>query len=113
MKAEHYPTLGKCMELMREGMRIMIASENRATGVRSTVLLSYEVEGSPKCPASPEFDALRDLRACRLFEADLKRLQCHNTTPSFFNTFTFTNTHTITHPRTQDGPTVAARSSGS
>ena len=27
----------------------------------------------PKCPASPEFDALHDLRSCRLFEADLKR----------------------------------------
>ena len=61
MKAEHYPTLGKCMELLREGLRIMIASENRATGVRSTVLPAYEVESSPKCPASPEFDALRDL----------------------------------------------------
>ena len=24
MKAEHYPTLGKCMELLREGLRIMI-----------------------------------------------------------------------------------------
>ena len=75
MKAEHYPTLGKCMEVLREGMRIMISSENRATGVRSAVLPSYEVEGSQKCPSSPEFDALRDLRACRLFEADLKRPQ--------------------------------------
>ena len=73
MKAEHYPTLGKCMEIMREGLRIMISSENRASGVRSTVLPSYEVESSPKCPASPEFDTLRDLRNCRLFEADLKR----------------------------------------
>ena len=73
MKAEHYPTMGKVMELMCEGLRICIANENRASGVRSTVLPSYEVEISPKCPASPEFDALRDLRSCRLFEADLKR----------------------------------------
>ena len=75
VKAEHYPTLGKCMEILREGMRIMVAAENRATGVRSAVLPSYEVEGSQKCPSSPEFDEVRNLRACRLFEADLKRPQ--------------------------------------
>ena len=73
MKPEHYPPMGKVMELMREGLQISIANENRASGVRSTVLPSHEVEISPKCPASPEFDALHDLRSCRLFEADLKR----------------------------------------
>ena len=66
MKAEHYPTMGKVMELMREALRITIGNENRASGVRSTLLPSYEVEISPKCLASPEFDALRDLRSCRL-----------------------------------------------
>ena len=69
MKAEHYPT----MEIMREALRINITNENRASGIRSTLLPAHEVEISPKCPASPEFDALRDLRSCRLFEADLKR----------------------------------------
>ena len=73
MKAEHYPTMGRVMEIMREGLRINIANENRASGIRSTLLPAHEVEISPKCPASPEFDALRDLRSCRLFEADLKR----------------------------------------
>ena len=72
MKAEHYPTMGRVMEIMREGLRISIANENRASGIRSTLLPAHEVEISPKCPASPEFDALRDLRSCRLFEADLK-----------------------------------------
>ena len=37
MKAEHYPTMGKVMEIMREGLRISIANENRASGVRSPV----------------------------------------------------------------------------
>ena len=73
MKAEQYPTMGRVMEIMREGLRINIANENRASGIRSTLLPAHEVEISPKCPASPEFDALRDLRSCRLFEADLKR----------------------------------------
>ena len=73
MKAEHYPTMGRVMDIMREGLRINIANENRASGIRSMLLPAHEVEISPKCPASPEFDALRDLRSCRLFEADLKR----------------------------------------
>ena len=73
MKAEQYPTMGKVMELMREALRINITNENRASGNRSTLLPAHEVEISPKCPTSPEFDALRDLRSCRLFEGDLKR----------------------------------------
>ena len=48
MKAEHYLTMGKVMELMQETLRMMIAGENHATGVRSAVLPSYEVESSPK-----------------------------------------------------------------
>ena len=31
MKAEHYPTMGKVMEIMREGLRISIAYKNRAS----------------------------------------------------------------------------------
>ena len=73
MKAEQYPTMGKVMELMREALRINITNESRASGNRSTLLPAHEVEISPKCPASPEFDALRDLRSCRLFEGDLKK----------------------------------------
>ena len=75
MKAEQYPMMGKVMELMREALRINITNENRASGNRSTLLPAHKVEISPKCPASPEFDALRDLRSCRLFEGDLKRVQ--------------------------------------
>ena len=40
-----------------------------------------------------------------------RRFQRHNTTTSFFNAHFHTHTHTHTH--THDGPTVAARSSGS
>ena len=47
MKAEHYPTMGRVMEIMREGLRIRIANENRASGVRSTLLPAHEVEISP------------------------------------------------------------------
>ena len=61
------------MELMREALRINITNESRASGNRSTLLPAHEVECSPKCPASPEFDATRDLRSCRLFEGDLKK----------------------------------------
>ena len=43
MKAEHYPTMGKVMELMREGLRMMVAGDNRASGVRSTAFPSYEM----------------------------------------------------------------------
>ena len=73
MKAEQYPTMGKVMEIMREALRISITNENRASEIRSTLLPTHKVEISLKYPASPEFDALRDLRSCRLFEADLKR----------------------------------------
>ena len=58
---------------MRKGLRINIANESRASGNRSTLLPAHEVEASPNCPASPEFDATRDLRSCRLFEGDLKK----------------------------------------
>ena len=68
MKVEQYPTMGRVMELMREALRINITNESRASGNRSTLLLAHEVECSPKCPASPEFYATRDLRSCRLFE---------------------------------------------
>ena len=73
MKAEQYPTMGKVMELMCEALRINITNEIRASGNRGTLLPSHELECSPKCPASPEFDATRDLRSCRLFEGDLKK----------------------------------------
>ena len=73
MKAEQYPTMCRVMELMREALRINITNESRASGNRSKLLPSHEVECSPKCPASPEFDATRDLRSCRLFEGDLPR----------------------------------------
>ena len=73
MKAEQYPTMKRVMELMREGLRINIANESRASGNRSTLLPGHEFEASPKCPASPEFHATRDLRSCRLFEGDLKK----------------------------------------
>ena len=62
------------MELMREGLRINIANETRASGNRSTLLPAHQVEASPNCPVSPEFDSTRDLRSCRLFEGDLKKL---------------------------------------
>ena len=44
-----------------------------------------------------------------------RRLQRHNTTTSFFTTFTLTHTHkhTNTHTHTHDWPTMASRSSGS
>ena len=71
MKAEQYPTMGRVMELMRKALRINITNESRASGNRSTLLLAHEVECSPNCPASPEFDATWDLRSCRLFEGDL------------------------------------------
>ena len=73
MKAEQYPAMKRVMELMREGLRINIANESRASGNMSTLLPAHEVEASPKCPASPEFDTTRDLRSCRLFEGDLKK----------------------------------------
>ena len=73
MKAEEYPTMKRVMELMREGLRINIVNESRASGNRSMLLPAHEIEVSPKCPASPEFDAMRDLRSCRLFEGDLKK----------------------------------------
>ena len=53
MKTEHYLTMGKVMEIMREALRINITNENRASGIRSTLLPAHEVEISPKCPASP------------------------------------------------------------
>ena len=73
MKAKKYLTMGKVMELMREALRINITNESRASENRSTLLPAHEVECSPKCPASPEFDATRDLCSCRLFEGDLKK----------------------------------------
>ena len=63
----------RVMELMREGLRINITNESRASGNRSTLLPAHEVEALPSCPASPEFDATRDLRSCHLFEGDLKK----------------------------------------
>ena len=48
MKAEHYPTMGRVMEIMREGLRINIANENRASGIRSPLLPAHEVEISAK-----------------------------------------------------------------
>ena len=73
MKVEQYPTMDRVMELMREALRINITNKNRASGNRSTLLPAHEVECSPKCPASPEFDTARDFRSCRLFEGDLKK----------------------------------------
>ena len=60
MKAEQYPTMKRVMELMREGLRINIANESRASRNRSTLLPAHKVEASPSCPASPEFDATRE-----------------------------------------------------
>ena len=77
MKAEQYLTMGKVMELMREALRINITNESRASGNRSTLLPAHEVECLPKCPASPELDATRDLRSCGLFEGDLKKPTKH------------------------------------
>ena len=73
MKAEQYPTMKRVMELMREGLRINIANESRASGNRSTLLPAHKIEASLKCPASPEFHATRDLHRCRLFEGNLKK----------------------------------------
>ena len=60
MKADQYPTMKRVMELMREGLRINIANESRASGNRSALLPAHEVEASPNCLASPEFDATCD-----------------------------------------------------
>ena len=73
LKADQYPSMKQAMGLLREGLRINKANESRASGNRSTLLPAHEVEASPNCLASPEFDSTRDMRSCRLFEGDLKK----------------------------------------
>ena len=57
LKADQYPSMKRAMELLREGLRINIANESRASGNRSTLLPAHEVEASPNYPESPEFDS--------------------------------------------------------
>ena len=72
MKAEQYPRMGKVMELMREGVEDQYYQREQSVREQPE-LPDHEVKCSPKCPASPEFNATRDLRSCRLFEGDLKK----------------------------------------